>query len=34
MWDRIAADFGFQFDQIDEHVGLAPQFVGDHRRLA
>src|ERR1700680_1570282 len=29
-----AAELGLQLDQIGEDVGLAPQFVGDHRRLA
>ena len=31
---RVAAQFGLQLNQIGEDVGLAPQFVGDHRRLA
>jgi hypothetical protein len=31
---RITAELGLQFHQIGEDVGLAPQFVGDHRRLA
>ena len=31
---RIAAQFGLQFDEVGEDVGLAAQFVGDHRRLA
>jgi hypothetical protein len=31
---RITAELGLQFHQISEDVGLAPQFVGDHRRLA
>src|ERR1700739_933675 len=30
----IAAELGLQFHQIGEDVGLAPQLVGDHRRLA
>ena len=30
---RIAADLGLQGDDVDELVGLAAQFVGDHRRL-
>jgi hypothetical protein len=37
-WGRalggIAAELGLQFDQIGEDIGLAPQLVGDHRRLA
>jgi len=28
---RITAELGLQFHQIGEDVGLAPQFVGDHR---
>src|ERR1700721_3163127 len=28
---RIAAELGLQFHEIGEDVGLAPQFVGDHR---
>src|ERR1035437_1727006 len=31
---RIAAEFGLQLHQIDEYIGLAAQFVGDHRWLA
>src|SRR5260221_4313367 len=31
---RITAELGLQFHQIGEDVGLAPQFIGDHRRLA
>ncbi len=31
---RVAADLGLQLDEVGEDVGLAPQFVGDHRRLA
>jgi hypothetical protein len=31
---RIPAEPGLQFHQIGENVGLAPQLVGDHRRLA
>src|SRR5580698_4681256 len=31
---RIAAKLGLQFHEVGEDVGLAPQFVGDHRRLA
>ena len=31
---RIAAELGLQFHEVGEDVGLAPQFVGDHRRLA
>src|SRR5262249_9713188 len=31
---ELAGDFGAQFAEIDEDVGLAAQFVGDHRRLA
>ena len=31
---RITAELGLQFHQIGEDVRLAPQFVGDHRRLA
>src|SRR6201999_2878127 len=31
---RVAAELGLQLDQVGEHVGLAAQFVGDHRRLA
>ena len=30
----VAANLGFQLHQVGEDVGLAPQFVGDHRRLA
>src|ERR1700692_1496070 len=30
----VAAELGLQFDQIGEDVGLAPQLVGYHRRLA
>src|SRR6202795_970610 len=30
----IAAELGLQFHQIGEDVGLTPQLVGDHRRLA
>src|ERR1700710_101823 len=30
----IAAELGLQFDQVGEDVGLASQFIGDHRRLA
>ena len=30
---RIAADLGLQLDNVDELVGLAAQFIGDHRRL-
>src|SRR6478736_6433356 len=30
----VAAELGLQLDQIGEDVGLAPQLVGDHRRLA
>ena len=30
----IAADFGLQIRQIDEDVGLTPQVVGNHRRMA
>src|SRR4051812_41459167 len=29
----IAADLSLQLDDVDELVGLAAQFVGDHRRL-
>ena len=29
-----AANSGLQFDQIDEDIGLAKQFVGDHRGIA
>src|SRR6516162_11365968 len=31
---RIAADLGLQLYQVGEYVGLTPQLVGDHRRLA
>ena len=31
--ERIAAELGLQLRQIGENVGLAPQLVGDHRRL-
>src|SRR6202166_1468268 len=31
---RIAAELRFQLHQIGEDVGLTPQLVGDHRRLA
>ena len=31
---RIAAELGLQLDEIGEHIGLAAQLVGDHRRLA
>jgi hypothetical protein len=31
---RVAADLGFQLHQIGEDVGLAPQFVGNQRRLS
>src|SRR6202030_3323371 len=31
---RVAAQLGLQFNQIGEDVGLAPQLVGNHRRLA
>ena len=31
---RIAAELGLQLREVREDVGLAPQFVGDHRRLA
>src|SRR5436190_24139470 len=31
---RVAAKLGLQFHEVGEDVGLAPQFVGDHRRLA
>ena len=30
---RVAANFGFQLHQISEDIGLAPQFVGNQRRL-
>src|SRR5829696_10472125 len=30
----IAADLRSQFHEIDEHVGLAAQFIRDHRWLA
>src|SRR5436305_3486147 len=30
----VPADLGLQFDEVSEHVGLAPQLVRDHRRLA
>jgi hypothetical protein len=30
----IATSPGAHFLKIDEAVGLTPQFVGDHRRLA
>ena len=30
----LAAELGLQFHEVGEDVGLAPQFVGDHRRLA
>ena len=30
----IATKLGLQFHEIREDVGLAPQLVGDHRRLA
>ena len=30
----IAAELELQVHQINEDVGLAPQLVGDHRRLA
>jgi hypothetical protein len=30
----IAAELGLQFHEVGEDVGLAPQFVGDHRWLA
>ena len=30
---RVAADLVLQLDDVDELVGLAAQFVGDHRRL-
>ena len=29
----VAADLGLQFGNVEEHVGLAAQFVGDHGRL-
>jgi hypothetical protein len=29
----IAAELGLQFHEVGEDVGLAPQFVGDHRWL-
>jgi hypothetical protein len=29
-----AAELRLQLNQIEEYVGLAAQFVGDHRRLA
>src|SRR3981189_846017 len=32
--EGIAAKLGLQLHQIGEDVGLAPQLVGDHRRLA
>ena len=31
---KRAADLGPQLDQIGEVIGLAPQFIGDHRGLA
>jgi hypothetical protein len=31
---RITTELGLQLQQIGENVGLAPQLVGDHRRLA
>src|SRR5262249_54238191 len=31
---RIAAKLRLQLNEIGEHVGLTPQLVGDHRRLA
>ena len=30
---RVAADLRLQRDEVGEHVGLAAQLVGDHRRL-
>ena len=30
----VAADCRLQFGKVDEYVGLAPQFVGKHRRVA
>src|SRR2546423_1863206 len=31
---RIATDLRSELDKVGEHVGLAAQLVGDHRRLA
>ena len=31
---RIAANLGLQFGDVGEDIGLPPQLVGDHRRLA
>jgi hypothetical protein len=31
---RIAADLGLPFHDVGEDVGLAPQLIGNHRRLA
>ena len=30
---RVSADLRLQFNDVEEHIGLAPQFVGDHRGL-
>jgi hypothetical protein len=31
---RVATELGLQLHEVGEDVGLAPQLIGDHRRLA